>query len=66
MGNNVAGLAVHIGARVGAIAQASEVVVSSTVRDLVMGSGLTFKDLGSHRLKGVPEEWHLYQAHPPD
>ena len=59
-GDNVAGIAVHIGARVGAIAGASQVVVSSTVRDLVVGSGLTFKELGLHQLKGVPGRfWRL-------
>jgi class 3 adenylate cyclase len=62
MGDNVGGMAVHIGARVGAVAGASEVVVSSTVHDLVVGSGLTFEDLGVQALKGVPGEWHLYQA----
>ena len=56
----VGGIAVHIGARVGALARASEVLVSSTVRDLVAGSGLTFEDAGEHDLKGVPERWHLY------
>lgn len=62
MGDNVGGLAVHIGARVGATASASEVVVSSTVSDLVVGSGLTFEDRGVHELKGVPGEWHLFRA----
>ena len=64
MGDNVGGMAVHIGARVGAIAGASEVVVSSTVHDLVVGSGLTFQDRGAQALKGVPGTWHLYQAIP--
>jgi class 3 adenylate cyclase len=61
-GHSVGGLAVHIGARVGALAGPSEVIVSSTVRDLVVGSGLAFEDAGLHRLKGVPEEWHLFRA----
>ena len=62
MADNVGGLAVHIGARVGAIAGASEVVVSSTVHDLVVGSGLTFEDRGAQAFKGVPGTWQLYQA----
>jgi len=58
----VGGLAVNIGARVGALAQASEVLVSQTVKDLVAGSGLTFEDAGEHELKGVPDTWHLYRV----
>ena len=61
---NVRGLAVHTGARVMALAGPSEVFVSSTVRDLVGGSGLTFEDRGMHELKGVPGEWHLFLATP--
>ena len=56
----VAGIAVHTGARVAANAQPGEVLVSSTVRDLVAGSGLTFEDRGPHELKGIPGEWRLY------
>jgi class 3 adenylate cyclase/pimeloyl-ACP methyl ester carboxylesterase len=56
----VAGIAVHIGARVAARAAPGEVLVSSTVKDLVAGSGLRFEDRGEHELKGVPGEWHLY------
>ena len=56
----VAGIAVHTGARVAANAQPGEVLVSSTVRDLVAGSGLTFEDRGSHELKGIPGDWRLY------
>jgi class 3 adenylate cyclase len=59
-GADVRGLAVHIGARVAGAAEPGEVLVSSTVRDLVAGSGLAFEDRGMHALKGVPEEWHLY------
>jgi class 3 adenylate cyclase/pimeloyl-ACP methyl ester carboxylesterase len=59
-GDDVSGLAVAIGARVGALAGASEVLVSSTVKDLVVGSGITLVDRGTHALKGVPNEWHLY------
>ena len=60
MGADVGGIAVHIGARVGALAGPSEVLVSSTVKDLVAGSGLVFEDRGEHTLKGVPETWRLY------
>jgi class 3 adenylate cyclase/pimeloyl-ACP methyl ester carboxylesterase len=60
----VGGLAVHIGARVGALAGASEVLVSHTLKDLVAGSGLAFEDRGAHRLKGVPDEWRLFAAGP--
>ena len=62
MGADVGGIAVHIGARVGALAGPSEVLVSSTVKDLVAGSGLTFEDRGEHELKGVPEPWRLYSV----
>ena len=54
------GIAVHTGARVMAQAQPGEVLVSSTVKDLVSGSGLTFAERGSHRLKGIPGEWSLF------
>jgi class 3 adenylate cyclase len=62
VGNDVQGIAVHIGARVGALAGPSEVLVSSTVKDLVAGSGLSFEDAGEHELKGVPDRWHLYRV----
>jgi class 3 adenylate cyclase len=62
LGTDVAGIAVHMGARVGALAGPSEVLVSSTVKDLVAGSGLTFADRGEHELKGMPGKWHLYAA----
>ena len=58
--DEVRGIAVHIGARVAALAGASEILVSSTVKDLVAGSGLVFEDRGEHELKGVPGPWHLY------
>ena len=61
-GHDVAGVGVNIGARVGALAGTSEVWVSSTVRDLVVGSGLAFEDAGEHELKGVPERWRLYRV----
>jgi class 3 adenylate cyclase len=60
MGDKLGGIAVHTGARVAAEAQASEVLVSSTVKDLVAGSGLTFLDRGVQSLKGIPGEWHLF------
>jgi class 3 adenylate cyclase len=59
-GMNVTGMAVHIGARVGAAAQPGEVLVSRTVHDLVVGSGLTFASRGDHDLKGVPGQWELF------
>jgi class 3 adenylate cyclase len=58
-GDDIGGIAVHIGARVSALAGANEVLVSSTLRDLVIGSGLEFEDRGAHELKGVPGEWQL-------
>jgi class 3 adenylate cyclase len=63
MGKDVGGIAVHIGARVAALAIADEVLVSNTVRDLVAGSGLQFDTRGTHVLKGVPGEWSLFAAH---
>jgi len=60
IGDDVGGIAVNIGARVGALAGAGEVLVSRTVTDLVAGSGLEFEDHGSHELKGVPGRWQLY------
>jgi class 3 adenylate cyclase len=62
-GNDLSGIAVHIGARIGALASPSEVLVSSTVEDLVIGSGLRFRDRGSHTLKGIPDPWHLFALH---
>ena len=59
-GADVAGMAVHIGARVAALAGPSEVLVSSTVRDIVAGSRRTFAERGEHELKGVPGQWRLY------
>jgi class 3 adenylate cyclase len=61
-GDDLGGLAVHIAARVAATADADEVLVSSTVKDLVAGSGITFEDRGEHDLKGVPGAWRLYAA----
>ena len=58
----VGGMAVNIGARVGAAAEPSEVLVSQTVKDLVVGSGLVFEDRGEHELKGVQDSWRLYRV----
>jgi class 3 adenylate cyclase len=55
-------MAVNIGARVGAVADANEVLVSSTVKDLVVGADLRFTERGEHELKGVPGRWRLYAA----
>ncbi len=60
VGNDVAGIAVHIGARVMSSAQPGEILASSTVKDLVVGSGLQFADRGLHALRGLPEQWRLY------
>jgi class 3 adenylate cyclase len=60
IGDEVVGIAIHIGARVAAKAGASEVLVSSAVKDLVPGSGIRFKNRGFHNLKGVPDRWCLY------
>jgi class 3 adenylate cyclase len=62
MGEKLVGIAVHIGARVAAQAEPDEVLVSSTVKDLVSGSGLHFVDRGTYPLKGVPGEWRLFAA----
>jgi len=62
VGDDLAGMAVNIGARVGALAEAGEVLVSQTVKDLVVGSGIDFEDRGTHTLKGVPGEWRLYAS----
>jgi pimeloyl-ACP methyl ester carboxylesterase len=64
IGEDIGGLAVHIGARVGALADAGEVLVSRTVKDLVIGSGFAFEDRGVHVLKGVPGDWQLYSVNP--
>jgi class 3 adenylate cyclase len=61
-GDDVAGMAVHIGARVGSLAGPGEVLVSSTVKDLVVGSGIDFADHGEHELKGVPGGWRVYRV----
>jgi class 3 adenylate cyclase len=60
MGEDVGGMAVNIGARVGALGRDGEVLVSSTVKELVVGSGIEFEDRGVHTLKGAPDEWRLF------
>jgi class 3 adenylate cyclase len=62
LGDDVAGMAVHIGARIAALASSGEVLVSSTVKDLVAGSQIEFAPRGAHVLKGVPGEWQLFRA----
>jgi class 3 adenylate cyclase len=62
--DDVSGVAVHVGARVAALAGPSEVLVTSTVKDLVLGSGLEFDERGTHTLKGVPGTWTLYAVKP--
>jgi class 3 adenylate cyclase len=59
-GDDIGGIGVHIGARVSALAGPNDVLVSSTLRDLVIGSGLEFEERGAHELKGVPGEWRLF------
>jgi class 3 adenylate cyclase len=60
MGHDVGGMAVNIGARVAALAGPGDVLVSSTVKDLVVGSGIGFSERGEHTLKGVPGSWRLF------
>jgi pimeloyl-ACP methyl ester carboxylesterase/class 3 adenylate cyclase len=62
IGDSIGGIAIHIGSRVASTAQAGDVLVSSTVKDLVAGSGIGFTDRGAHSLKGVPGEWRLFSA----
>ena len=61
-GDAVRGLAVHVGARVAALAEAGQILTTGTVKDLVAGSGLVFDDGGEHDLKGVPDRWRLYKV----
>jgi class 3 adenylate cyclase len=61
-GDDVAGIAVHIGSRVAAWATGGEVLVSRTVKDLVAGSGIAFEDRGEQELKGVPDRWQLFRV----
>jgi class 3 adenylate cyclase len=62
IGDDIGGMAVHVAARVGAMAGAGEVLVSGTVRDLVLGSGIDLADRGTHELKGVPGDWRVFEV----
>ncbi|HEV8339544.1 MAG TPA: adenylate/guanylate cyclase domain-containing protein [bacterium] len=62
MGDRVSGIVVHTGARVAALADPGQVLVTSTVRELVAGSGFAFDDRGLHTLRGVPGDWRLFQV----
>ena len=62
IGDDIGGIAVHVAARIAALAGAGEVLTSSTVRDLVAGSGIVFEDRGEQSLKGVPEPWRVFAA----
>jgi class 3 adenylate cyclase len=62
VGDDIGGMAVNIGARISALVGADEVLVSSTVKDLVVGSGIHFRDRGAHELRGIPGEWNLYKV----
>jgi pimeloyl-ACP methyl ester carboxylesterase len=64
LGEKYSGMAVHLGARVASLAEPGQVLVSSTVKNLVVGSGIEFEDLGRHALRGVPGDWHLFAATP--
>ncbi len=61
-GDDIGGIGVHVGARIMALAQPDEVLVSRTVRDLTAGSGLSFADHGEFELKGIPDRWQVYRA----
>jgi class 3 adenylate cyclase len=64
-GDDIGGIGVHIGARVSALAGPNDVLVSSTLHDLVIGSGLEFEERGGYELTGVPGEWHLFAVASP-
>jgi class 3 adenylate cyclase/alpha-beta hydrolase superfamily lysophospholipase len=66
MGDDVAGVAVHIAARIAALADSGEVLVSTSVKDYAIGSHLAFADRGDHQLKGMPGSWHLFAAREPE
>jgi pimeloyl-ACP methyl ester carboxylesterase/class 3 adenylate cyclase len=61
-GDDYGGIAVHVGARIAALAGPGEVLTSGTVKDLVAGSSVTFTDRGTHELKGIPDNWHIYEV----
>jgi class 3 adenylate cyclase len=62
LADDIAGISVHIAARVTALAGPAEILVTRTVKDLVVGSGISFADRGTHSLKGIPDEWPLFAA----
>ena len=62
MGDNIGGLAVHIGSRIASLAAPGEILASSTVKDLVAGSGIAFEDRGVQPLKGIPGEWRVFKV----
>jgi class 3 adenylate cyclase len=62
IGDDIGGIAVHIGARIAALADANEILLSSTVKDLVAGSGLRFSSLGAKALRGVPGTWNVFRV----
>jgi class 3 adenylate cyclase len=62
IGNDVGGIAVHIAARILGAAEPGDLLVSNTVKDLVVGSGIEFEDRGEHELRGVPGAWHLWSV----
>jgi class 3 adenylate cyclase len=62
VGDDIAGIAVHIGSRIADLAGPGQVMVSRTVRDLVVGSDLEFEPAGTHALKGIPGEWEIYDV----
>ena len=61
-GDGYAGIAVHTGARIAALAGAGEVLTSRTVKDLIAGSGILLEDCGTHELRGIPEQWQIFRA----
>ena len=64
LGDKLGGIAVHIGARIASVAEPGEVLASSTVKDLVAGSGIRFVDRGAHQLRGIPDKWRLFAVDP--
>ncbi len=60
--NDIRGVGVHIASRVASLAGTGEILVSSTVKDLVAGSGISFEDRGMHQLKGIPDEWRIFSV----
>jgi class 3 adenylate cyclase len=65
IGDDIGGIAVHVAARISALAEASTVLASRTVRDLAVGSGIDFAPHGRHSLKGIPDEWEVFRVGSP-